>query len=66
MIHQIKQFTNHSFKLNIFTINDSDEEQDDPLNRSILKASSMKNIKAAEKKAAKHFKNKLDVSNTIK
>lgn len=41
---------------------DSDEdEQDDPVeDRSILKASSMKNIKAAEKKAAKDFKNKLD------
>lgn len=43
-----------------------EDEQDDPLDRSILKASSMKNMKAAEKKAAKEIKSKLDLLNAAK
>ena len=38
-----------------------DDEQDETMDRSILKASSMKNIRAAEKKAAKETKNRSDL-----
>ena len=49
-----------------FRIPSDCDDQDDPMDRSILKASSMKNIKAAEKKAAKEIKNKLDLLNATK